>query len=560
MMAFGRFRWLAAAMFAVIVLAAGAMASELPKIAVYVTGDFGGNEKKALETRILVHLVNSGQYSGSERVNSFAAEVDKTLQTHGGNMDDSQISELAKRFGIRFVCVAAVTPVFGEFQVSARIVDAETAGVEHVGMAASPLKSMSDLAEVSEAVVKNMFAGQTAPSAAKPAPAPEPAPISEPPKPEPAAQAPVPTAAAQPSYEPVLPPAATPPPRRGPVKAAVYVTGIPAMVAKPFNSAISSALMKTKIYAGIEPIDVSGTPSTPALAAAGSNAGVSYIFAINVAGTISVAIVDVAESAELAKISIDGKITAVNAAVIAKKIVDFILKSGPKPDPAEQEAAYADAEPAARGGGYAPYEQPSAAGESRNNRVSFGAGWFFANDYGGGLKWSNGEQIGMPYSVNGLYFYFDFIYAEAFIGLSTGGGAWETEDLSWSSSVSMPDMQRTFVNIGALGKLPFGPNGVKFFPLFGFDWELSTYAQLENAGRFGSPSAGDLSSLWFKLGGGMDVATGPNVYLRAEWLYGWRTANDYEQSLAGGSYSGNNRIETRPGNGWTVKSALGVKF
>jgi outer membrane protein insertion porin family len=131
-------------------------------------------------------------------------------------------------------------------------------------------------------------------------------------------------------------PAVTEPPR-GPVKAAVYVTGIPPMVAKPFNSAISSALMKSKIYAGIEPIDVSGPPSVPALADAGRDAGVSYIFAINVAGQISVSIIDVAGAAELAKTSLDGTITAVNAASVAKKIVDFILNAGPKPASVAQE-------------------------------------------------------------------------------------------------------------------------------------------------------------------------------------------------------------------------------
>jgi hypothetical protein len=130
------------------------------------------------------------------------------------------------------------------------------------------------------------------------------------------------------------PPMETPAsPPKGPVKAAVYVTGIPPMVAKPFNSAIRDALMKSRVYAGIESIDVSGPPSVPTLAAAGKNAGVSYIFAINVTEQISVAIIDVSETMELAKISIDRKITAVSAAVIAKKIVDFILKSGPKPDP-----------------------------------------------------------------------------------------------------------------------------------------------------------------------------------------------------------------------------------
>jgi ligand-binding sensor domain-containing protein len=142
---------------------------------------------------------------------------------------------------------------------------------------------------------------------------------------------------------PALPPVATPTRPAGPAKAAVYVTGLPAIVSKPLNSAVSSALVKSKIYAGIEPVDqfVSGTANNQSLINAGLQAGVSYIFAIEAGGQISVRIIDVNMAAELAKISIDGKITALNAAAVAKKIVDFILQSGPKPDQTAQ-AQYLD--------------------------------------------------------------------------------------------------------------------------------------------------------------------------------------------------------------------------
>jgi hypothetical protein len=74
---------------------------------------------------------------------------------------------LGKQFGVKFVCIAAITPAFGDFQVSARIVDVETAQVIFIGESASPLKSMADLAQVSDQVVKNMF-GEQAASARKP--------------------------------------------------------------------------------------------------------------------------------------------------------------------------------------------------------------------------------------------------------------------------------------------------------------------------------------------------------------------------------------------------------
>jgi len=155
-------------------------------------------------------------------------------------------------------------------------------------------------------------------------------------KPEPAsvAQAPLPTDSVYTTETaPVL---TAPTPLREPPRASVYVTGVSSVIGNTLSKAINTALMKTGIYAGMERIDefVSGTPNDAQLISAGTQAGVSYIFAVNVSGQISVRIIDVKMAAVMAQISLDGQITAVNAAGIAKKIVDFILKSGPQLDAA----------------------------------------------------------------------------------------------------------------------------------------------------------------------------------------------------------------------------------
>ena len=96
---------------------AGAFAQELPKIAVYVTGDVPNNEKEALGTRILTSLVNSGRYIAIERSKSFLAEIEKEhTKQRSGDIDDGQISALGKQFGVKYICIAAITPVLGEFQ------------------------------------------------------------------------------------------------------------------------------------------------------------------------------------------------------------------------------------------------------------------------------------------------------------------------------------------------------------------------------------------------------------------------------------------------------------
>jgi len=148
-------------MFAVIMTMAGAFAQDLPRIAVYVTGDVPDNEKKALGTRMLASLISIKRYRGIERSNAFLAEIEKEqIRQRSGEIDDSQISTLGKQFGVKFVCIADLTPAFNEFQVSARIVNVETAEVEFIGESSGPLKSMADLERVSDQVVKNMFVGQ----------------------------------------------------------------------------------------------------------------------------------------------------------------------------------------------------------------------------------------------------------------------------------------------------------------------------------------------------------------------------------------------------------------
>jgi hypothetical protein len=136
-----------------------AAADELPKIAVYVTGSGVPEEqKKALGTRMLAALVNSGRYNGVERTAEFLEAIDKEhIAQRSGAVDDSQISELGKQFGVKYVCIADITPLPKDFQISARIVDVETARVIAIGDAYGPLKTTADLRVASDEVVRIMF-------------------------------------------------------------------------------------------------------------------------------------------------------------------------------------------------------------------------------------------------------------------------------------------------------------------------------------------------------------------------------------------------------------------
>jgi len=129
-----------------------------PKIAVYVTGGRDVGENKALGTYILDALTASGRYTTIERSESFLAEIDnEQIRQRSGAIDDSQISRLGRQSGVSFVCVADITQALRGSQISARILDVETAEVVTMGVSTSPLKTMDDLRKVSADIAEAMF-------------------------------------------------------------------------------------------------------------------------------------------------------------------------------------------------------------------------------------------------------------------------------------------------------------------------------------------------------------------------------------------------------------------
>jgi hypothetical protein len=202
-------------------------------------------------------------------------------------------------------------------------------------------------------------------------------------------------------------------------------------------------------------------------------------------------------------------------------------------------------------------------GERQSKKFSAGGGVFFASDLGGGLVWENsGEALAMPYYGGGLYLFFDAGYVEAFAGYSAGGGRWKSPAATLPQD-SLPDMARSYINIGAFAKYPVAAGSVKLFPLIGIDYEASLSGERKyDDGReieLDEPT----SAVWFKLGGGGDLELGGGAYIRAELLYGWRTANDYENKMLDLNVKKNPNsggLKTMAGGGLSFKAGVGVKF
>jgi len=150
-------------LFFIMLFTAAALAYNPPQIAVYVTGDLHDKDKRVFGARLLTAIANTGHYTGIERPGEFFAEAErKRTAEQGGAINDAQISELGRHFGVAYVCIANLTHLDDTYKINVRIVNAKTAETVYAGEAASPLETAEELVAVLETMVENMFGGHAA--------------------------------------------------------------------------------------------------------------------------------------------------------------------------------------------------------------------------------------------------------------------------------------------------------------------------------------------------------------------------------------------------------------
>ena len=120
-----------AGIFLIVLTSAGILSGQTvkQKVAVWVSGS-----NKDITMVVADQLVNaisaSNTYQAIERSADFLKMIQNEFEyQQSGNVDDRQIAELGKQFGVKLVCVARISPVAGTNYVSARIVNVETAAI-----------------------------------------------------------------------------------------------------------------------------------------------------------------------------------------------------------------------------------------------------------------------------------------------------------------------------------------------------------------------------------------------------------------------------------------------
>jgi hypothetical protein len=194
---------------------------------------------------------------------------------------------------------------------------------------------------------------------------------------------------------------------------------------------------------------------------------------------------------------------------------------------------------------------------------SIGGGVFFASDFGGGFfgvfREENGEVVSetVPWFGGGVHAFSDAKYAEFSLDLALG--VTPKYSISFNGEY-VDDFSISFIGLGVslLLKYPFELTGdVSLFPAFGIDYAFILYSEAKLSDvyrKFEKPNS--FSALWFKFGGGLDVALAGPVFLRPELLYGIRLANKFEKDLA----KNNDLVSPALGHGLTIKVGLGYKI
>ena len=128
------------------------------KVAVYVTGDADANTKKYIGAKLVAAITKDDEYAAVERTADFLAELSKEQgYQRSGAVDDSQITQLGKQFGVAFVCVADLGNLYGSLFVTARLINVQTGLVTATAEREKEVSGMADLTDLADGVALGLI-------------------------------------------------------------------------------------------------------------------------------------------------------------------------------------------------------------------------------------------------------------------------------------------------------------------------------------------------------------------------------------------------------------------
>jgi len=121
--------------------------------------------RRALETQIKAAFVKDGRFTAITREEAVLAMVkDEHVYQRTGAVDDSQIRQIGKQSGARYVCVVEISAMMESYMLSAQFIDIESAKIITMANVPSALKNDGDfLAASGELVLRLLGARAAAP-------------------------------------------------------------------------------------------------------------------------------------------------------------------------------------------------------------------------------------------------------------------------------------------------------------------------------------------------------------------------------------------------------------
>lgn len=130
------------------------------KVAVYVTATetVPKETKKIIGSEVVAAFVATKEYNAIERTVEFLTEISKEQDyQRGGNVDDSQICELGRQFGVDLVCVTDITKFQEKFYVQARLIDVEKAIVLATAREIAQLEDLDAIMSLASSLAQSLI-------------------------------------------------------------------------------------------------------------------------------------------------------------------------------------------------------------------------------------------------------------------------------------------------------------------------------------------------------------------------------------------------------------------
>ncbi|MDR0516156.1 MAG: hypothetical protein LBH25_03840, partial [Fibromonadaceae bacterium] len=156
------------------------------KIAVHAFGASDPGINKALGSKLLAELSQSGMYAEIQDHHAFQDELAKS--GNGGSV--SSMAQAAKRRGADIVCAVSIVEVFGAYSITASMQKASDSQVLKTASLDRSLKSLEDLSKASKDIAAQLLGLPVAAPEPVPVAAPKPKPAAALPKPKPVPKAP----------------------------------------------------------------------------------------------------------------------------------------------------------------------------------------------------------------------------------------------------------------------------------------------------------------------------------------------------------------------------------